>query len=277
MEGTAMSAAPEKTHYIIRGGVAGRERLRTLNRVMQPTTLALFERIGLQPGMRVLDAGCGGGDLAFQLARLVGPQGKVVGTDIDAVKLEMARQEAAAAGIANVEFRIADNQQAKIEREFDIVHARFLLTHLPDAHGALQNMIRATKPGGLVVIEDIDVNGWLCYPPCAAHARFIELYAATVQRRGGNPNIGPSLPVMLSAAGLARVHMNVVQPAGTSGDVRLITPLTMENIGDAVLEEKLASREEIDRLVAELYDFAKRPGTVDGMPRVTEAWGSAAS
>lgn len=271
-----MGAAPEKTHYIIRGGVAGRERLRVLSRVMRPTTLAFFERIGLAPGMRVLDCGCGGGDLAFELANIVGPQGKVVGTDIDAVKLELARSEAAEAGITNVEFRLADNQQARIEREFDIVHARFLLTHLPDAEAALENMIRAAKPGGIVAIEDIDVSGWFFYPRSPAHERFLRLYSNTVRRRGGDPDIGPRLPLMLLAAGLANVRMNVVQPANFAGDVKLIPALTMENIGEAVLEEKLATREEIDWVVAQLYEFAKRPDTIDAMPRVVEAWGTVA-
>src|SRR5262249_10791451 len=71
--------------YIIRGGQAGRERLRLLARVMWPTTRELFERVGVRPGMRCLDVGCGGGDLSLDLARLVGPRGSVVGIDLDAV------------------------------------------------------------------------------------------------------------------------------------------------------------------------------------------------
>jgi len=53
----------------------------------------------------------------------------------------------------------------------------------------------------------------------------------------------------------------------------LLNPLTMENIADAVLAEGLASVSEVDRLVSELYEFARTPGTVASMPRVVEAWG----
>ena len=67
--------------------------------------------------------------------------------------------------------------------------------------------------------------------------------------------------------------MNVVQPAGTEGEVKLLSPLTMENIADAVLAEGLASRVEIDQIVAELYEFARAPGTVGCAARVVEAWG----
>jgi 2-polyprenyl-3-methyl-5-hydroxy-6-metoxy-1,4-benzoquinol methylase len=68
----------ERYHYIIRGGVEGRERLRVLARVMRPTTLNLFDRVGIRPGMACLDVGCGGGDVTFELADLVGPKGRVV-------------------------------------------------------------------------------------------------------------------------------------------------------------------------------------------------------
>ncbi len=84
----------ERKHYIIRGGVEGRERLRILARVMLPTTLSLFDRVGITPGVVSLDVGCGGGDVTFELAQLVGPEGRAVGSDIDETKLELARREA---------------------------------------------------------------------------------------------------------------------------------------------------------------------------------------
>src|SRR5215831_4707380 len=101
----------EKREYVIRGGVEGRERLRVLSRVMQPTTLHLLRRAGVRPGMACMDAGCGGGDVAFDLARIVGPEGRVVGVDFDEVKLELARNEAHVQQLSNVEFRKADRSE----------------------------------------------------------------------------------------------------------------------------------------------------------------------
>src|SRR5688572_1143214 len=98
----------QREHYIIRGGVKGRERLRVISGVLRPSTLALLGRVGVRAGMTCLDAGCGGGDVARELARLVGPSGRVVGIDIDETKLDLARGEAAAEGLTNVEFRQAD-------------------------------------------------------------------------------------------------------------------------------------------------------------------------
>jgi ubiquinone/menaquinone biosynthesis C-methylase UbiE len=92
-------------HYVIRGGVEGRERLRMMGRVLGPTTHSLFERVGLRPGMACLDVGCGGGDVAFELARHVGQNGSVVGMDIDATKLQLAAREAEEQQFGNVEFQ----------------------------------------------------------------------------------------------------------------------------------------------------------------------------
>ena len=89
----------DTTHYVIRGGLEGRERLRVLGRVMRPSSMSLFDRLGLTDGLACLDVGCGGGDATLELARRVAPRGSVVGVDIDETKLQIARAEAAQEGV----------------------------------------------------------------------------------------------------------------------------------------------------------------------------------
>jgi ubiquinone/menaquinone biosynthesis C-methylase UbiE len=267
-------SAPEKQDYVIRGGIEGRERLRILSRVMRPWTRSLLHRAGIRPGMAVLDVGCGSGDVSCDLARLVGPSGRVVATDIDEVKIEAARAQAGEQQIGNLEFRVANAGEDEPKPEFDLVHARFLLSHLRDPQGALARMRRALRPGGVLVVADTDFRGHFCDPDCPALWRYVELYTQTVKRRGGDANIGPRLPRLLTESGFGNVQMGVSQPAGIEGEVKLITPLTMENIADAVVAEGLASRTEVDQLVGELYEYARTPGTVGCVVRVIEAWGS---
>jgi SAM-dependent methyltransferase len=262
-----------RPHYAIRGGLEGRERLRVLGRVMHASTSALLDRIGLRDGLTCLDAGCGGGDATLELARRAGPAGKVVGIDIDETKLEMARVEAAERGVSNVEFRNANICESPTAETFDLVYARFLLTHLSDPAGVVRTLFHHVRPGGQIAVEDIDFSGHFTYPDSKAFRRYHDLYCATVNRRGGDPNIGPRLPLLLKQGGFTEVAVSVAQPVGLEGEAKLMNPLTMESIAGAVLADGLASREEVDAIVSELYAFAADPNTVASMPRVVQAWG----
>jgi ubiquinone/menaquinone biosynthesis C-methylase UbiE len=262
-----------RDHYIIRGGVEGRERLRVLSRVMRPTTLGRLDHVGVGVGMTCLDVGCGGGDVAIDLARLVGPTGKVVGIDIDERGLELAAREIEAQQLAQVELRLADVTSIEAEAEFDLVYARFLLTHLKDPADAIRRIRRLLKPGGALVVEDIDFRGHFCHPDSAALGRYVDLYTQAARRRGGDPHIGPRLPGLLMEAGFHGVEAAVVQPAGVAGDVKLVAPITMESIAPAVIAEQLASEEEVQGIVAELHAFARRRDTFVSLPRIVQAWG----
>jgi SAM-dependent methyltransferase len=264
--------------YMIRGGIEGRERLRVIARALHPSTSALLDRIGVRPGMNCLDVGAGGGDVALELARRVGPAGHVLGIDIDDTKLALARDEAAAAGVSNVEYRNLDLFASDVPFTVDLVYARFLLTHLTDAGEAASRLVSAARAGGHVIVEDIDYAGSFVYPDSEAYQHYCELYTETARARGGDPYIGRRLPTILRGAGCDDVHVNIVQPAaldpsGTGGDVKVVIPLTLENVAEAAVAEGLAEREEIDALVDRLYGLAADPGTLMGFPRIVQAWG----
>jgi len=246
-----------------------------LARVMWPTTEALFSRVGIDRAARCLDLGCGGGDVSVALAALA-PDGFVVGSDVDETKLELARSEAASAGLRNVEYRVEDVMEPATDDEiFDVVYVRFLLTHLPDPAKALRNISARLAPAGVLIVEDIDFTGNFCHPHSAAFWRYVELYTKAVQARGCDPNIGPRLPALLLDEGLHDVGVNVVQPAGLSGEVKLLCPLTLEAIADAVLAADLVSVDELNQTVDDLYAFANEQSTLLSVPRIVQSWGRA--
>ena len=259
--------------YVIRGGLAGRERLRVLSRVQAAPTIRLLSRVRIAPGARCLDAGCGGGDVTLELARIVGPDGEVVGLDRDEVKLDLAREEAQAAGLENVSYRVADVMELDAEGEYDVVYSRFLLAHLSDPAAAMERLVAAARPGGLVVLEDVDFTGAFCHPESRAYRRFWELFPATIRANGGDPTFGRALPGLLARAGVRDVDVRVVQAAGREPDVKLMPALTFENTIDAVVRAGLAEREAVEAMVDELYALAARPDSVLALPRVVQAWG----
>src|SRR5690349_16006671 len=229
--------------YIIRGGAEGLARLDTLARVMWPTTRHLLQHAGIVRGMRCLDLGCGGGHVSLELARLVGPEGQVVGMDMDATKLELACQRADQHRLG-VEFAAANVHELSVEAQFDVVYARFLLTHLHQPADGVRRMLRALRPGGVMIIEDIEISASFAYPASATLARHVAWYEAAAERRGGDPNIGPRLPSLLRAAGVGQVQLAIVQPTFLQGEGKTIHQLTMENIAATVIGEGLATPEE---------------------------------
>ena len=249
----------------------GKKRLDVLHRVHGPFTCALLDSVGINRGARCLDAGCGGGHVSRELAARVGESGAVVGIDLDEVVLDLARSDARAAGLTNVEFRASDATDLDVSG-FDVVFARFLLSHVADAAAVVTALVHALRPGGVIVVEDTDVSGVMCHPPSAAFDRFVQLYSETLRRRGGNADFGRTLPALLTGVGLADVRVSIAQPVATDGEVKLMVPLTLERIADSAIGEGVADSDEIADIIAELYAEAADPTTLMSSARVIQAW-----
>jgi ubiquinone/menaquinone biosynthesis C-methylase UbiE len=114
------------------------------------------------PGMTVLDLASGTGEPALSLAKALGPQGKVVATDLVPEMLEFAKENAAAQRISNIDFRLADAEQLPFpDGKFDRVTSRFGIMFFPDIAKAMLEIRRVLKPGGRVcfaVFGSLDEN-----------------------------------------------------------------------------------------------------------------------
>ncbi len=261
-------------HYIIRGGIPGRERLRILSRVFRPTTRALLDRAGIQPGMTVLDFACGSGDVTADLAEMVGPTGRAIGIDLDDVKIALARDEFAARGIENIEFRQTELLAGEADATYDLIYARFILTHLPDPAACLADLRRVLRPGGTLVVEDIDMAAQFCVPESPVFDRSVFLYIESAKRRGCDANIGRRLPHLLAGAGFNGLNISVFQPAALEGELKLIQPITFENIAQAALAEGLSTEAENESILRELYRLANDPDTFLSLPRIVQVFGT---
>ncbi len=261
------------THYVIHGGVAGSKRMEIVARAYCATTLPLLHRAGIRPGLHCLDLGCGAGEVTFEIARLVGPTGSVVGMDMDSVKLEIARKRAVQQGVGNTDFRHVDVFAWDDDSLYDLIYVRFLLTHLPQCGRVLPKLLRALHPGGALAVEDMNLEGFVAVPPNAAHSRFLDLYREVVHRRGGDPNIGPKLLTMLTAVGIQQLGLAIVYPEHQLGSGKDISLITLIGISEALLAEKLIEESELQALLSELERYTRDPLSIICGPRVFQLWG----
>lgn len=237
-------------------------------RAMWPTTERLLLAAGLTSGMRCLDLGCGAGDVSLALARLVGASGSVTGVDQDDVKVQFAREAADGERLSNVQFRASNVEQLEDDAEYDLVYARFLLTHLRGPAAVLRRMVRAAKPGGVIIVEDIDHAGVFSHPHSAALEQFVGLYNRVVRSRGADPEIGPRLPGLFREVGLSELHLSHVQPVYIDGEAKFIHRITLDNIAPALTAAALATDTELEVLARALDAFLTRPDTIVSTPRI---------
>src|SRR5918997_967091 len=265
-----MGRSSRSEGYVLRGGRAGAERLRLLNRVKWPTTQPLLRAAGLRAGMSCLDVGRGSGDVTLKMAALVGAEGNVVGVDRDQTVLQLARQEAERQGLP-VTFRRLDAEELAEESVYDLVFARYLLSHLPRPQRAVEVMVRAVRPGGRLVIEDVFFPGHGCYPSNTAFDRYLELYQAVASaKEGGDTAIGVRLLGMALEAGLVEV---LVVPTFRDGEGKWVARITMEHIREAVVGAGLASGPEVDNVVADLGRLADDDRTLMSIAPTFQVWG----
>jgi SAM-dependent methyltransferase len=166
-----------------------RQRLELKQRIQDPATISCLERIGVGPGWRCLEVGAGAGSIAAWLSRRVGPGGMVVAIDLDA---RFVRELA----LENLVVREQDAVTSDLGKDdFDLVHARDVLTHIPERDAVLEKMAAAVRPGGWILIEEQDVSTDAADPaaPEAARQLYSDVMGAIyelLRDRGLDPTYG---------------------------------------------------------------------------------------
>jgi ubiquinone/menaquinone biosynthesis C-methylase UbiE len=258
--------------YVIAGGDRGFQRLAVLARLWEPTTLQLFRDVGVGPGMQCLDLGCGGGAVTLAMARLVGPDGHATGMDMDEVKLALGRESAAAQGLSNVTLKTMNVYDFRESGSYDLVYCRFLLQHLSRPVEVVAAMWEAVRPGGVLVVEDADFDGQFCEPPNPGFDFWVEKYQQVLSLNGGDPHSGRRVPGYFREVGVPEPSVAIKQRLEQSGEGKSMPHSTIETTADAIVEEGLATREQIDAALAGLQALADDEVSVVGTPRTVQVW-----
>jgi 2-polyprenyl-3-methyl-5-hydroxy-6-metoxy-1,4-benzoquinol methylase len=263
-----LSRTPEET-----------QRLQLQARFVNPFLPRLFEQARITTGMRVLDVGCGAGDVTLLLADQVGTSGVVVGIDNNPALLETAQARAAAAGHSNVSFLLGNLESIELDTTFDAVVGRFILVHVSSPAAVLRRLAMFLRPGGVIAFQEPDSAHYTktaAYPPAQLHSQVLFWQSEVMRRAGLPPRMGMSLYTAFLDAGLPAPHLHgdMAMMAGPDWLWYNWRAETVRSELPAILKFGIATEEEvgIDTLAERLREEAIRERiVVEGM-HVISAW-----
>jgi 2-polyprenyl-3-methyl-5-hydroxy-6-metoxy-1,4-benzoquinol methylase len=205
---TMLTATPtsdsNSAAYIM--GRTDRERKRLLlqGSILNPLTYRFLNAAGVSSGLRVLDLGCGIGDVTLIAAHITGPAGNVTGIDVDERALDVARQRAAGENYHHVTFERADFNGYCPHQLFDVVVARHVLLHTADPMSVIRKAASFLVPGGLAAFEEYDLSFWPPgYPQTPLTAAVTTALVQLFRTVTPHANIGMRLSYLLREAGFS--------------------------------------------------------------------------
>jgi cyclopropane fatty-acyl-phospholipid synthase-like methyltransferase len=251
-------------------------RLELQGRALAPATRMIFAAAGIRPGMRVLDLGCGAGDVAFVAADLVGSDGHVVGVDRSPETLARARLRAEQRGLAQVRFVEGDVHEPAPGGPFDAIVGRLVLMYVPDPAAVLRRQAPVLRAGGLVVPVELDIPAARSLPATPLVSRALAWVAEALAKGGIPPSLGTRLWAIACEAGLRPLGMLGIQPhfgpddpaavALLAGVIRTAAPL-IERTGVATAQEI-----GVETFAQRLRDELQRNSAVFAHPILLSAW-----
>lgn len=232
----------------------------------------LLDRVGLAPGGHALDLGCGPLGVLDVLAAKVGPSGRVVGLDREPRFLAMAARSVRERELATVEIVAADASDTGLpDASFDLVHERLVLNNVARPAEVVAEMVRLTRPGGHVAVQDMDWISWTCVP---AHPDWDRLTAAAAAAWSGDVRIGRTLPALLRAAGLVDVEVAAhARTFGPGEPYHHLLARFVEIHRDRILAASTTTTAELDAAVRRITAHLDRPDTFTLYSTLFQAWG----
>jgi SAM-dependent methyltransferase len=269
-EATDPDPDPDPGGYLLdnRAAAAG-ARFTAFTALFDPSTFRHLSALGLATGWRCWEVGAGGTSVVDFLADRVGPAGHVLATDLD------VSWATAATSSPQVEVRRHDvAADPPPGWDFDLVHARLVLVHVPDRAAALAHMVAALRPGGWLLVEDADptLQPLSCLeelgPEQVLANQLRTGFRALMAGRGADLAYGRTLPRLLREAGLGQVRADAAFPVALPECADLETA-TITLIRDQLLTHGVATEAEIERHLANVA-----AGRLDlTQPPMIAAWG----
>jgi ubiquinone/menaquinone biosynthesis C-methylase UbiE len=239
-------------------------RLQTQAEQFSSSTSESLAKLGVKSGMYVLDVGCGTGSVSFMIAPIVGSRGLVIGVDSNPHVIYYCKDMSRKLGANNTKFFEADATRLDLETQsFDITYSRFMFQHIPEPKKALREMIRVTRQGGYIMVEDCDLFTWIVSPENESVSKLWHWYESIQVDRGTEPRIGRKLYSMFLQEGL-KPSVDIYSKSVTANENNFWKSIT------SVLEK--IENAELKSLIRGIDEFADMTDSMFVFPIVFRVW-----
>lgn len=224
---TTRERSPERpvrsAEYLLGTGIDESVRLGLQHRIWSAAAHEVWERAGIQPGMTVLDIGCGPGYATMDLAQLVGPSGRVIALDESAPFLKQLNDDAKSRRMGNIHRVLGDAGElatilADARGEIDAAYARWVLCFLPDPEAVIAGLAALLRPHGRFIVQDyFNYQAFTLAPRRPEFERVVDAVVQSWKARGGDPDVVARLPGLLRKHGFRLEHLEARERVARPG------------------------------------------------------------
>lgn len=262
--------------YVLGTGDEELERLGFQHRVWSESAFALWERAGFAPGQTIVDVGCGPGYAATDLARLVGPKGRVIAVDQSTRFIAHLEAQRHGLGLGQIETRLADVAATEsFASRADGAYARWVLCFVSDPEAVVGAVARSLRAGGAFAVQDYYLYHAITLAPAGpAFRRAIEAVDQSWRMRGGDPDVGLRLPQMMARHGFEVREVRPLVRVARPGSALWQWPaLFFRNFLPVLVETGLLSARDQSDFEREWAERSRDPGTFLTTPPMVEVIG----
>jgi trans-aconitate methyltransferase len=246
------------------------ERLGIQAEALAGETQVMLGLIGVKPGWKCIDLGCGPGGITTLLSNAVGDAGTVIGIDMDEGFLEYAARNAP----PNVLFKRADAYATGLPRhQFDLVHMRFVAGTSGNTDVLLKEALALAKPGGVLALQEPDLSTLRCFPPDSAFSNLRDYLIGCFSGVGADATGAHYFYAKLRQLGLRDVAYRTAMPGVRSFDPLVdYLPATVESVRRTVLRLGLATEERLNQELGACRRHLRQSDVVFTMFTVVQVW-----
>lgn len=239
-------------------------------------TEILLDKIGIQPGWKCVDMGCGPIGILRPLSLRVGESGHVLGLDSNPVCVQTAQSFIEDNQIKNVEVIQGDLYENNLKpRSFNLSHIRFVFTHHGCDDELLKKMIQLTRPGGIIISQESDWATWNCYPLNPAWEKIRNALIASFEMNGGDINAGRRTYKMFKEEGLDNIQVRTAILALPVGNIfRSGMNLMARSMREKILKANILNEIEFDDALDECDNLLNDPNTIIVSYILCQVWGN---